>query len=327
MEPTLVVVDLGNLDLATTEAEAGVAFPVVVEAVDSVEFDGVVRVDEQFEHAASADGGELERVADEDDAPLLLVGKRCEFGELRCRHHPGLVDDDGRPGGQVVLVIRWPVEAMLDEQLVERVGGDAGLVLQYLGCGGRRCDAEDRSTLRSELRDGWPECGGLAGAGWSDDQHELRVASDSGGGFGLGDVQVDIAAVDRCWIDQVVGRDPARCPFEECQLLVEDRLGGEGSIGGGLGDGPAVSAEERVGWDRLGDVDALLLRDRVHDLVECADHGGGVTSDVGREQTAKLAVQLGRSPGRLLLADRLDRSGHQQRGLVGGHRQARVAVA
>ena len=55
VESVVTVVHLGNLDVAPSEAEAGVAFPVVVEAVDSVEFDGVVRVDEQLEHAASAD--------------------------------------------------------------------------------------------------------------------------------------------------------------------------------------------------------------------------------------------------------------------------------
>ena len=65
----------------------------------AVEFDGVVSVDEESEHAASTDGGELHRVADEHDAPSLPVRERREFGELRCGGHAGFVDDHRRAGG------------------------------------------------------------------------------------------------------------------------------------------------------------------------------------------------------------------------------------
>ena len=98
VDTAVVVVQLGDVGVAAAESEAGVAFPVVVEAVDSVEFDGVVGVDEQAEHAASADGGELHWVADQHDSPSPPVGERSEFGELGRGGHAGFVDDEGRPG-------------------------------------------------------------------------------------------------------------------------------------------------------------------------------------------------------------------------------------
>ena len=97
MQPIMEVVELGDVGVAAAESEAGVAFPVVVEAVDSVEFDRVVGVDEEAEHAASADGGELHRIADEHDPPSLQVGERSEFGELRRGGHASFVDDQRRP--------------------------------------------------------------------------------------------------------------------------------------------------------------------------------------------------------------------------------------
>jgi hypothetical protein len=94
-----MVVQLGDVGVAAAQSEAGLAFPVVVESVDSVEFDSVVGVDEETEHAASADGRELHRIADEDDSPLLPIGERCELGELRRGGHSRFVDDEGRSAG------------------------------------------------------------------------------------------------------------------------------------------------------------------------------------------------------------------------------------
>ena len=45
--------------VAVAETEAGVAFPVVAESVDLVEFDATVGVDEVDEHAAATDSREL----------------------------------------------------------------------------------------------------------------------------------------------------------------------------------------------------------------------------------------------------------------------------
>ena len=127
MQPAVVVVDVGDVDVAAAQPEAGVAFPVVREAVDPVELDGVEGVDQQPEHAAPADGGELQRVTDQRDPPAPDVGQVGQLGELGGGHHPGFVDDDRGTDGEVVAVIGWPGEAVFDEQLVERVGHHPGL--------------------------------------------------------------------------------------------------------------------------------------------------------------------------------------------------------
>ncbi len=107
----MLLVDLGDGDVTSAQAQAGVSFPFVVEGVDAVEFDCAERVDEEAEHATGSDGGELQGVA-----------------ELGGRQHAGFVDDHGGADGKVVTVIGWAVEAVLDEQLVERVGDQPGLV-------------------------------------------------------------------------------------------------------------------------------------------------------------------------------------------------------
>ena len=136
-------------DVASAELEAGVSFPLVFEAVDGVELDRAERVDQETEHAASADGGELERVADEGEAPALQVGEVGQLGELVGRHHAGFVDDHRRPTGRS-YGDRAAAEAVLDEQLVERVGRHAGLAGEDVGGGRRRGDAEHgRPSARS----------------------------------------------------------------------------------------------------------------------------------------------------------------------------------
>ena len=83
------VVDVDDVEVAAAEAQAGVAFPVVGEAVDAVELDRAVGVDEVAEHAAAADGGELQRVADQHEppAPARRPGRpaRPAWGSRPCR--------------------------------------------------------------------------------------------------------------------------------------------------------------------------------------------------------------------------------------------------
>ena len=95
-EPAVGVVVVRDRHVAAAQAEAGGAFPFVFEAVDTLELDRAERVDKQPEHAAPADGGELEWVADERDPPALHVGELCQLGELRGRDHARLVDDHRR---------------------------------------------------------------------------------------------------------------------------------------------------------------------------------------------------------------------------------------
>ena len=131
-------------------------------------------------------------------------------------------------------MIRRPIEAVFDEELVEGVGGDTGLVFEYLGCSGRRGDAEDGSPVGSELGDGGSEGGGLAGAGGADDEDELLVTGHAGRGVGLGDVEVDVGSVDRCGFDVAAGVETTFGPVEEVVLLVEDGLRRQRPVDGRL---------------------------------------------------------------------------------------------
>ena len=78
MQAIMRVVDLEDIDVALSETQACVAFPLVGEAVDAVEFDRPERVSEQPEHPAAADGGELQRVTDESDPPLATISQDGE---------------------------------------------------------------------------------------------------------------------------------------------------------------------------------------------------------------------------------------------------------
>jgi integrase len=75
VEATALVVFGEHARVAGAEAEAGLAFPVVAEAVDPVECDGTVAVDEVGEHAAPSDRRELAGIPDQDDSPSSPVGE------------------------------------------------------------------------------------------------------------------------------------------------------------------------------------------------------------------------------------------------------------
>ncbi len=235
--------------------------------MDTVEFDRAECVDEQSEHAAAADGGELQRVADQRDPPAFQVGQIGEFGEFGGRHHAGLVDDHRGADREVVAVVGWTVETVFDQQLVERVGHQPGLVGQHLGRRRRRGDAEHGSPISAQLGDGRSEGGGLAGAGRADDEHDVGRAGDSGRGFGLGGVEVQSAASHGLrFVDAVVGQTTVD-PVDQRRLLVEDRLGRERTVDDRFADWATVLAQQRIGLDRLGDVDAVVGDDVIGELV------------------------------------------------------------
>ena len=154
-----------------------------------------------------------------------MSARWASLGELLGREHPGFVDDHGGADGEVVAVVGRPVEGVLDEQLVDRVGGDAGLLRQHLGAGGRRGDAEHGAAVGAEVLDGGAQCGGLAGAGGADDEDEIGVAGDGARGVGLGQGHVDVAAVDGGGIVGAVVFEAAVGPLDERPLP------GRGSLG------------------------------------------------------------------------------------------------
>ena len=126
---------VGDAAAAVAELQAGVAFPMVVEAVDLVEFNRSQVVDEMFEHAASAHCGELARITDENDPPLVLVGEASQLGQSGRRGGAGFVDDYRRASSQVVAGPgRSGGVGVFGEQLVQCVGPHPGFGDEHLGC-------------------------------------------------------------------------------------------------------------------------------------------------------------------------------------------------
>ena len=121
---------------------------------------------------------------------------------------------------------------------------------------GRRRDAEHGPAVGSELGDGRREGGRLARARRPDHEHEVVVAGDRTGDLSLGGVQLDIAARPAAgWSAAVVGEPPVG-PGDQRVLLVDDRLGRQGTIDDRLGDRAPVPAEQRARWHRPGQLDA-----------------------------------------------------------------------
>jgi anti-sigma regulatory factor (Ser/Thr protein kinase) len=74
MEATVTLILREDGDISGTEPSGGVGFPLVGEAVDVVEFDTTVGVNEVTKHAASTDGGELAGITHHHHPPRPLVG-------------------------------------------------------------------------------------------------------------------------------------------------------------------------------------------------------------------------------------------------------------
>lgn len=137
-------------------------------------------------------------------------------------------------------MIGWPFEAVLDEQFVERVGGDVGFVGQHLGRGRRRGDPEDRSALGAELVDAGSSGDGLAGAGGALHQDQASRTGQRGCGFPLGASEMlgcpgeHFGAVGAAHAHALFG------PGEQTLLFGKDVRRRQCSVGDGLGDRPAV---------------------------------------------------------------------------------------
>ncbi len=114
VDAPVLVVEVEGLGVAPAQAQAGVALPVVGEAVDPVQLDGPVAVDEVAEHARATQRGELQGVADQGQAPAPGVGQVGQLGQLGGRDHGRFVDHDGGTRGKGVAVVGRAVEAVLD---------------------------------------------------------------------------------------------------------------------------------------------------------------------------------------------------------------------
>ena len=157
--------------------------------MDAFEFDRAEGVDEKPEHASSSDSGKLQWVADQRDSPSPLVCEPSERSEFRGGQHPGLVDDHCYARWQVEPCAGSSAEVVLDQEFVECVRRDPGLLGQHFGRGGGGCHPKQHPALGLNLGDCWRQRGFLPGAGRADDQHDVGVACDCACGGGLGDVQ------------------------------------------------------------------------------------------------------------------------------------------
>ena len=108
-DPVVVCVCVEAGRVAVSQFEGRGCFPVVVEAVDGVEFDGAPGGAEFGEHATAADGVELVRVTDQGEPPVVLVGEQCEAVEIAGGEHPRLIDDHGGAGRQLPKRFGWPI--------------------------------------------------------------------------------------------------------------------------------------------------------------------------------------------------------------------------
>lgn len=92
VEAALDLVGVNDGVVTAAELEAGVSFPGMAEAVNTVEFDGAEGFGEEPEHATPPDGGELQRVTDQHHPPSLHISEVGELGQLGGGDHAGLVD-------------------------------------------------------------------------------------------------------------------------------------------------------------------------------------------------------------------------------------------
>lgn len=144
----LVLLDHGHVPAA--EPQACLRLPRVGEPVDPPELDGVEGVDEVPDHAGAAHGGELQRVADEHEPPGAPLGQLEQLGEPLGRDHRGFVDENRGARWQVVGVVRRSVEAVLDEELVDRVGVDAAIDAEQILV--RTCPRRSAATWSHSTR-------------------------------------------------------------------------------------------------------------------------------------------------------------------------------
>lgn len=154
-----------------------------------------------------------------------------EFGEFRSGQHAGLVDDHCRARWKIEPCAGWSGEAVLNQEYVECVRCDPGLLGQHFGGGGGGRHPEHDPACGFNLGDCWCQRGCLPGAGRADDQHDVGVARDCARGGGLGDVQLLRAADDRVGILAAVTREAPIDPVDQGLFLIEDRLAGQGAVG------------------------------------------------------------------------------------------------
>jgi len=120
MEAAVGVVGVPNSQVTTTQLQRRRDFPVVAEAVDTVEFDATVGVDEHPEHPTPTDRGEPQGITHQRHPPRPALGESEQIGELAGAEHPCFIDVHRRTVRQIELR-RRTTGGVFCEQLVDRV--------------------------------------------------------------------------------------------------------------------------------------------------------------------------------------------------------------
>ena len=150
-----VVVEVGGecVGVAVSELQGRSGFPVVAEPVDGVEFDGAAGGDEFVEHAATSDGLELVRVADEHESPVGEVGEPGQCVEVAGVEHAGFVDDQRGPGWEIPAWFRTTIgTGPFVDEFGDGVALHPGLFLQDASRFRGRGESEHVPFLHSKIR-------------------------------------------------------------------------------------------------------------------------------------------------------------------------------
>ena len=228
-----------------------VTFPLVGEAVNVVEFDGAVGVDEVSEHATATHSGELAGIPHHHHPPRPVIGEKSEGGEFRGGDGADLVHDHRRPRRQVIPRSWWPVgTGVFVEQLVQRVGGHRGFGSEHFGgrCGG--CHPEHHLPATLQIMHGGGKRGGLARPGRTHDQLQRGHPRHRPASVGLPRTQTRRVEAPRSGIDDAGELALPVGPFEDLFLLIKDGPGGEGTINGSFADRASITPQHHTSRDR-----------------------------------------------------------------------------
>ncbi len=164
-----------------------------------------------------------------------------------------------------------------------------------------------------ELLDGRAEGGGLARPGRADHEDDGCGAGDRCGRFPLGARGLDRAPLERRTTRPCLrGVDATAGPVEDERFLFQDPPLGDRTIRRCFGDRTVITRPPlHPRRDRRAELHPLAGADAVAEDVRHTDHLTRRRSERGREQRGDLADDLGRTPRRLLLRQRIDRRVHQ----------------
>ncbi len=293
MNAAVVVVSGEHVRVSPTQLQACLPLPTVDEAVDTVELDRPVAVDEVAKHSRAPHRRELHRVADEGQSPAPAIGEVGELCQARCRNHGRLVHHHRGPCGKVVAVVRRTLQAVLDEEPVEGVRGQPGVIAEYFSGRGRRGYAKHRPSLGAQLLDGRSERSGLAGARRPHDQDQLAAPRDRGGHFALGAGEI-VVSVDAEVL--AASGEASVGPVHQALLLGQDLSCREHSARYRLGDGATVSTQSDAVGDGPRQLDEALGHDPIGEAVQPRHECFDGDSDVGRDGSGEFPDQLSRPP-------------------------------